>query len=159
TIIGLEGAASRAVEEQHRVTRRIDIIATERSRADAEHDHAERRREESVAAIRIHDQAVRDAETMLGTVLERLHHAREGSDAAMRLVSEARAAHATWTERVAGLAAEIARLEEAARDLAARIAVRQAEVERAQARRNQLHASVRDANAALDADVQALEAI
>jgi chromosome segregation protein len=156
-MVGAEAQATRATEERQRVGRRLDVVATERARADAEHESAERRREEAVSAISAHESGMRDAEITLGAVLGRLQEAREASEAAMRLVSEARAEQATWIERASGVSAELARLEEAARDLDTRMASRQAEIQRTETRREQLRTSVADGRLALDADVLALD--
>ncbi|HVW04554.1 MAG TPA: hypothetical protein VHB78_06065, partial [Vicinamibacterales bacterium] len=157
TIVGLDGQTQRASDEHGRVSRRQEMIATERARADAEHDAADRRREESVAAISAHQLAMREAEETLGAVLGRLQQAREASEAAMRLVTESRTEQATLVERASGLDAELARLEEAARDLDARIVGRRADIERTETRRAALRTSIAETRTALDTDVRTLD--
>ncbi|MEO8483835.1 MAG: chromosome segregation protein SMC [Acidobacteriota bacterium] len=156
-MVGAEAQAARATDERQRVGRRLDVVSTERARADAEHEGAERRRTESVSAISAHESGMRDAEVTLGAVLTRLQDARDASESAMRLVSEARAEQATWIERASGVSTELSRLEEAARELESRISNRQAEIQRTETRREQLRTSVVDGRVALDKDVLALE--
>jgi chromosome segregation protein len=157
TIVGLDAQAQRAADEHGRVSRRQEMVATERARADAEHDAAERRREESIAAISAHQLAMREAEETLGAVLGRLQGAREAGEAAMRLVTESRTEQATLVERASGLDAELARLEDAARELDARIVGRRADIERTETRRAALRTSIAETQTALDGDVRTLD--
>ena len=157
TIVGLESRASRASEERERVTRRLEIVSTEHRRAAEEEQAAEARREESAAAIARQEREQQDAEGRLGGVAAELQAARESAESRLRLLTDARTAQATLAERVAVLGTEAARLEEAARDLDARIAGRRAEIERTEVRRSELRAAIQDAGQRLDADIAALE--
>jgi chromosome segregation protein len=84
---------------------------------------------------------------------------REEAEAATRLVTEARTEQATLSERVAGLQTEIVRLEEGADELEARIAVRQEEMQRAEARRLELRQTITETAALLDDVVRDLEGL
>jgi chromosome segregation protein len=159
TIVGLEGQVHRSVDERDRIARRRELVATERARAEAEHEGAERRREESVTAINTHELGMRAAEEALSGVLERLQAARDAAEAAMRLVSESQTEQATLIERAAAFEADVARLEDAASDLDARLVGRRADIDRVDDRRQALRVAVAEGRAALDADVLALDVL
>jgi chromosome segregation protein len=156
-IVGLESRAARAHEEQDRVGRRLEIVGTERRRAQEEEGAAELRREESAAAIGRHEQEQRDAEGRLGGVAAELQAARELAESRLRLLTDARTAQAALAERIAVLGIEAARLEEAARDLDDRISSRRSEIERTESRRADLKTSIQEAGLRLDQDIKALE--
>jgi chromosome segregation protein len=156
-IVSLDGRVAHAAEESERVTRRKDVVATECRRAMEEEQAAERRRDESAAAITKHEGDQRDAESRLSGVAAELHAAREFAEARLRLVTDARTQQAALTERAAVAGGETARLEEAARDLETRVAGRRADIERTQARRRELRASIHDAERQLDEDIRALQ--
>ncbi len=156
-IVSLESQAAHAADEHARVTRRLDVVATERRRAEAEERAADERREESTAAIARHETEQREAEGRLGGVTAGLQAARELAEGRMRLVTEARTAQAALVERAVALTAEGARLEEAARDLDDRIVGRRSDIERTETRRVDLRASIRQTEQHLDDDIRALE--
>ncbi len=143
-IVGFEGQVARYDDELARLTRRLQVVETERRRAGEEEQTAERRREEAAAAIVEYEAQQRGAEGKLGDVMAHLSARREEAEAAMRLVTEARTEQATFSERVAGLETEVGRLEEGARELESRIAAREAEMQRAEVRRIELRASITD---------------
>jgi len=156
-IVGFEAQAGRAADEAARAARRLEVVGTERRRADEEASATEQRREEAVAAIVLHDTQQREAEAQLGGVLSRLQAARDHGEGCMRLVSAARTEQATLTERLTALDADVARLEEAFRELEGRIVGRRQDIERTETRREELRASVRDTEGRLDESVRALE--
>jgi chromosome segregation protein len=156
-IVGLEAQDARASAELERVNRRLGVVATERRRAADEATGAESRRDEAVTAIARHEDRQREAEGRLGGVLESLQSARQAAEARLRLVTEARTGQAGLTERAAGLDTEIARLEEASRDLEARIDARRADIARTETRRDELRQAIADNERLLDEDVAALQ--
>ena len=153
-IVGLESASQRAADDLARVSRRQDLVETERRRAEDEERAAERRREESVAAIAAHALQQRDAEDRLGGVAGRLQSARVDAEASMRLVSESRTEQATLTERLAGLETEVARLEDAASDIEARIRSGGRISSARRLRRAELRQSILDTGRLIDEDVR-----
>jgi chromosome segregation protein len=156
-IVGADAQAARLADEASRLSRRLDVVNTERGRADEAERAAAARRDEAAAAILLHETQQRDAEGRLGGVLTSLQSAREAAEARMRLVTEARTAQATLVERAAALEHEQARLEEAARDLEARLAGRAADVERTVVQRTELRAAIQEAERLVDEDVRALD--
>ncbi len=89
-IVGFEAQTRRTSDELARVTRRLEVVTTERRRADEEERAAALRRDESIAAIDLHETQQRDAEARLGGVMSRLQAARDDAEARLRLVTEAR---------------------------------------------------------------------
>jgi chromosome segregation protein len=159
TIVGVEAQVARAADDVERLTRRINVVSTERGRADDEQASTERRHDETVAAIQVHEGQQQEAESDLAVVIGRLQTAREAAEAASRLVTESRTEQAALFERALALDADVARLEEAARDLDARVSGRRADIERTAARRDQLHAAIVEARHALDEDVLVLDGL
>ncbi|HEX5068889.1 MAG TPA: chromosome segregation protein SMC [Vicinamibacterales bacterium] len=158
TIVGFEADARRAAEDLARLSRRLEIVSTDLQRAVDEHQRAEGRREESLAAIAQHDTHHRDAESRLGDMTSRLQSAREAAESALQGVTEARTAEATLVERLAGLESEAVRLEEAARELDLRMDARRADIARTEERREELRGSIRETERLLDEDVRAIDA-
>ncbi|MEO7189657.1 MAG: chromosome segregation protein SMC [Vicinamibacterales bacterium] len=156
-IVGFEAQTNRSVDDRQRVLRRLDVVATELSRARQEVESTERRREEAASAIVTHEAGFHAAEDQLSGVLGRLQQARETSEVCMRQVSESRTAQATLVERVSGVEAELTRLEEAARDLGLRLDGRRADMQRTEVRRDQLRQGIADSERALDEGIRALE--
>jgi chromosome segregation protein len=158
-IVGHEGQSVRSDEELLRVSRRLEVVLTEQRRAEEEERAAASRRDEASSTITTREEQYRDAEARLGDVLARLQSARDQSESFLRLVTEARTEQATMVERALSLDADVARLQAAAEELAARIVGRKAEIERTQTRRADLRASITATEGLLDEDVLALEAL
>jgi len=159
SIVGLEGQLAHFGEEAAKLGRRLDLVTTERRRADEEERAADARREEAAAAIDAHEREQLGAEGRLSEVLARLQAAREAADACLRQVTAARTEQATLAERTLGLDTELARLHETARDLETRVAGRQTEILRIDARRADLNDGIRDNERQLDDDVRAITAV
>ena len=158
-IVSHEGRLARAVDEVTRVSRRIELVTTERRRSEEDEQAAESRREASALAIVAHESGQAQAEQSIGSVMARLEAARADAEVHIRRVSQARAEQSTITERVQSLEAEGRRLEEAAAELEARLTTRRDELERTTARREQLRASIIDIERSLDENVHALETL
>jgi chromosome segregation protein len=157
-IVSLEARDTRAAEERHRLSRRLDVVRLEHRRASEEMASAEQRRDAASAAIIQHEHARRAAEDRLADTQARLQQARDAAEARLRHVTGARTDQATLGERVTALDADAARLDEAARDLDARIAGRTADMQRAETRRDEFRESIRAAERALDAAIAGLDA-
>jgi chromosome segregation protein len=126
-IVAFEAQVSRSREETVRLERKGDVLATERRKADEEIHQLNSRESEartSSAAMAIRRQ---EAEGRLDAGQRRLGEARERVEARSQRVAEARAAHAALVERAAALAAEVVRLDEAARELESRLEARTSE--------------------------------
>jgi chromosome segregation protein len=155
--VGLEAQAARSADDVQRLTRRLDVVGTERRRADEEEQTAERRREEAVTTIAAYETQQRGAEARFDDVMGRLQAAREAAEAVLRLVTDARTEHATLGERTSGLEAEVARLEGACHELDERLNGRRADVQRTEVRREELRGSVREGTRLLDEDIRVLD--
>jgi chromosome segregation protein len=158
-IVGLEGQLARHEDDVARIERRLQVVDTERRRASEEEQSAERRREEAVATISQYEEQQRGAEGKLGEVMANLQARRDDAESKMRLVTDARTTQAGLSERAAGLGNEVARLEDAARDLDARILAHQQEIERTDGRRAELRTAIADSEQRLDDQVRSLETL
>ncbi len=158
-IVGQEAQVARAVEESTRLARKGDLISLELRQADDERATLDARYAEAETSIARLFEEQRIAEADLSAAQGRLMMARETVEERSARVAESRATHATMIERAAALAAEVVRLEEAARDIETRITARAAELDQARTRREGLLAAIADATTALDADIQALDAL
>ncbi len=107
----------------------------------------------------MHETAQRGAADKLGEVIARLQQAREAAEGRTRHVTEARAAQAGLIERTSALDTDVVRLDDAARELEARIAARQDEITRNAGRRDELRQSIKQTEALLDEDVRVLDVL
>ena len=158
-IVGHEAQLARSAEDIVRLGRKSEVIALERRRADEERAALDARRMEAESSIARIEAEQREAEERLGHAQRRLADARETVAELGARAAEARASHAGLVERSAGLAAEVERLEEGARELEQRVTARAAELEQMQARREGLLAAIQEGERALDEGVRALDSM
>ena len=156
-IVAFDAQLVRSNEDVARLGRKGEVIAMERRRAEEERAALEARRAEAEASIGRLDQEQQHAEARLAAAQRQLADGRETVASLNVRAAEARATHAGLLERVAALATEVLRLEEAARELELRIESRQAEREQTRTTREQLLAAIEEGERALDDQVQALE--
>jgi chromosome segregation protein len=156
-IVGLDGQMARHEDDGSRLARRLQVVETERRRAADEEQTAEARRQEAAAVIAEHEAQQRGAEDKLAGVMADLQARREVAEGKMRLVTDARTDQAALGERVGAFRSELARLEEAERELEARLAAQQQEIERTDARRAALRTSIAETEQRLDGEVLRLE--
>ena len=90
SIVGFDAQSNRTSDELARVQRRLDVVTTERHRADEEERATALRRDEAMAAIELHETQQRDAEARLGTVMGLLQSARGDAEALARNLTIAR---------------------------------------------------------------------
>jgi chromosome segregation protein len=158
-IVAFQLQARASLEAVDRLTRKQDQVAVERRTAEEELRAQQARQEEAQASILRIEEEQRGADDRLNHAQRRLFEAREAMQAQARRTAEAKAAHAALTERTTALIAEIKRLEDAGRDLEARLAGRRDELRRNEARREQLREAIVTAEAALDADIKAFDGL
>ncbi|HVQ41630.1 MAG TPA: chromosome segregation protein SMC [Vicinamibacterales bacterium] len=158
-IVSLEGDVRRTSDDRVRVGRRLEMVSGDLRRAQDEELAAEQRREESVAAIALHEAQQATAQSMLDGVTSRLQAAREDAEARVRQLSDARMEHAGLTERLSALELEVTRLEEAAADLDTRATQRRQDIERTEVRRAELRQDIQDTERLIDGDVRAIESL
>jgi chromosome segregation protein len=155
--IGFELQLRGTGETIDRLTRKQEQIAVERRTAEEELRAQEARQEEARASIARIEEEQRGADDRLNAAQRRLFEAREAMQSQAHRTAEAKAAHAALTERATALASDVKRLEEAGRELEARVTTRRDELLRAESRREQLREAIVTAEAALDEDLRVFE--
>jgi chromosome segregation protein len=155
-LVGHDAQLARAREEAARLERKGELLTMDRRRASEEIARLDTRQREA-------HEASAEVETRRAAGDERFQLAqRTLVDARGRVeglaahVAEGRAAHAALVERAAALVAEVARLEDAAREMGERIESLGSERAQKVTRQGELDAATIDAVARLDAAVQAL---
>jgi chromosome segregation protein len=156
-VVGFELQIAAAREAADRVARKEEQIGVERRTAEEELRNQAARHDEARASIVRIEAEQRDADTLLNQAQRRLFEAREAMQAQSRRTAEAKALHAGLVERAAGLAAELVRLQESARDLETRIVAREEDMRRTTTRREELHRGIAAAEGALDEGVRGFE--
>jgi chromosome segregation protein len=158
-LVAHDGQLARAAEDALRLSRKSDVIAMERRRAEEERAALETRRVQAEASSARLSEDQRFVEERLGEAQRRLAAARDTAGTLAARAAEARASHAALVERAAAVTAEVVRLEEAGRDLEIRIAARLTEQQQTRSRRETLVASIAAGERMLGDDVLALESI
>jgi chromosome segregation protein len=148
---------TRADEDAVRLGRKGETIALERRSAEEERSGLDARLAEAQESVTRLLEEQRQAEDKLAEAQKILLAARETVETLSASAAEARAKHAALLERTSALVAEVARLEEGARELEHRIAARASELEQANARRESLLQAIADGERSLDDDVRALD--
>jgi len=156
-IVSHEAQLAHAEDDVVRLGRKASVIAVERSAAEEEQAALEARRSEAEASIGRTEEAQRAGEEQLGAAQRRLAEARETVETLAAHAAEARAAHAALVERASAVVSEVARLEEATRELEQRVSLRRSELAQTHARRESMLAAIQDGERALDEDVRAID--
>jgi chromosome segregation protein len=158
-IVGFEASVARAVDDAVRLARKAEVMAFERRQAEEESAALEVRLSEAqISSVRLQD-AQNEATARLADVQRRVLDAREAVDDVTRRLADAGAAHAGLLERASALATDVVRLEEGARELEDRLAVRTAEGEQTHQKREELLARIAATERAVDEDIQAIESL
>jgi chromosome segregation protein len=158
-IVGFEAQLARAAEDATRLSRRAEQLALERRRAEEEGVQLDARQAEARASIARIELEQRDADERLNMAQRRLFAARETVERISHRVSEAKAASARLTERASALLTDVCRLEDAARDLDARVVQLRAERNEKDRKRTDLLDAIAEGVSALDADIRALDVL
>jgi chromosome segregation protein len=156
-VVGFELQAANAHNEIERIARKQDQIANERRTADEELRAQEARQEEAQASIARIEVDQRAADAQLNDAQRRLFEARERMQSQAIKTAEAKAAHAGLVERASALGAEVNRLEEAGRELEARVARRAEDLLRNTTRAEELRNGVAEAERALDGGLRTFD--
>jgi chromosome segregation protein len=155
--VGFELQVSGARGAVDRITRKQDQIASERRSAEEQLRVQEARQDEARESIARIEGEQRTADDLLNSAQRRLFEAREAMQAQAQRTSEAKASHAALVERAGALAIEVTRLEESARELEARVATRQEDLQRAHARRSSLMVAIEASETKLDAGLRTFD--
>ncbi|HET9568054.1 MAG TPA: hypothetical protein VFP16_06765, partial [Vicinamibacterales bacterium] len=158
-LVGHDAQLARAAEDTLRLSRKSDLVAMERRRAEEERAALETRRADAEISMARLAEEQRVIEEELGEAQRRLAAARETVNSLATRAAEARASHAALFERASAVGAEVLRLEEGGRDLEVRIASRISEQQQTYSRREALIAAIASSEKALDEDVIALESM
>ena len=158
-IVGFEALVARATDDGERLARRGEMLTGERRRADDEIARIDVRQAEARESTVALQARQRDADARFDAAQRRLVDARERVDGLSQRVAEARASHAALVERASALAAEVIRLEEAARELESRLAASGAEKTHKAGQRAALDVATSEALTRLDLAVSALDAL
>jgi chromosome segregation protein len=156
-IVGYELQLSGAAEAADRVARKQDQIALERRTAEEELRSQEQREDEARHSIQRIETEQKAADEQLAAAQRQLFGARETAANQARVTAEAKAAHAALVERSSALASEVQRLEEAARELEARVVSRADELRRNSERREQLRDAIAASERQLDDDLRTFD--
>jgi len=158
-LVGHDAQLGRAAEDTLRLSRKSDLVAMERRRAEEERAALETRRADAEISMARLAEEQRVIEDELGEAQRRLAAARETINSLATRAGEARASHAALVERASAVGAEVLRLEEGERDLEVRIASRISEQQQTSSRREALIAAIASSEKALDEDIIALESM
>ena len=158
-LVGVEAQLSRAREEGLRLDRKGEMLTGERRRAEDEIARLDARQAEARQAIADIESRQVGADQRFTAAQQRLGEARHRVEGLATHVQRPRPSHAGLVERAAALVAEVARLEEASRDLAERIDALSLERTQKTARRVELDQAITEALGRLDAAVASLDAL
>jgi chromosome segregation protein len=158
-IVGLDLQVAQAAEEQQRIERKAGLLRIEIRRAEEERAGLEQRESEARESIARREDDRRIAEERLADAQRRLLDAREIVEVLSRRMGETKASYAALIERASALAAEVTRLEQASRELEARLLTRGDEIAHARARREELERTVVEQDRLLQDDRVALEQV
>lgn len=158
-IVGVESQLQRATDDEGRITQRRTLVASETARVQQEITALDERQTEARESITRLDDDKRAAEMVLGNAQRALHAVRETSDVLAQRAAEARATHAALVERSGAAAADVRRLEDAARDLERRVEACTTDLTLMRDQRERLLAAVAEGQARMDQDVGALDAL
>ena len=156
--IGDDLQQSRALDELDRVSRKLELIANERRKAEEERQALDARERDARASIDTLESERQAVDSWLVEVQRRVLEAREAAADQARRLAEAKARHAALEERAAALGTDVGRLETALADLDERIAGRRADLDRAHQLRERLDHAVGDGVRLLEEDSKGVEA-
>jgi chromosome segregation protein len=159
SIVSVEAQLNRAVDDEARLRQRSELVAIETTRVREELAALDARQAEARESIeRLADQR-REAEAVLIDTQRTLSAARERAESLAQVAAEARASHATLVERSVAVAADVRRMEDAARDLERRLETCAADLTLMRDQRERLLAAASEGQRLMDDDVRTLETL
>jgi chromosome segregation protein len=159
SVVGFELQLNAAREAVERITRKQAQIATERRAAEEEQRTQQARQDEARESIVRIETEQKSADGALNQAQRRLFEAREAMQAQAHRAAQAKATHAALVERAGAAQSDVERLEQACRDLEERLRGRADELQRNEARREQLQESVASATAFLDTGLREFDGL
>ncbi|HXG87957.1 MAG TPA: chromosome segregation protein SMC [Vicinamibacterales bacterium] len=158
-IVSVEAQVQRATEDEARLGQRSELVAAETGRARDEIAALDGRQTEARESIARLDEQRRGAETMLSDAQRVLFTARETSETLAQNAAEARANHAALIERSSAIAADVRRMEEAARELEKRVETCATDLTLMRDQRERLLAAVAEGHRLVDDDIKLLNGL
>ena len=159
SIVGVQGQAERANDDEARLQQRVDLVGSEVNRVKEEIAGLDARQAEARESIaRLHEQKT-TSEITLAETQRRLGDARDAAEDLSAKAAEARANHAGLVERSAGAVAEVSRLEEIAVDLERRVESCTRDVALMRDQRERLLQAIVDGQRLMDDDVAKLDGL
>jgi chromosome segregation protein len=156
-IVGFEALVANALENRDRLTRKAEVLDTERARAQEERRVLEDREREARESVARQEDVRLAADERLAIAQRQFQEARGAAEVISRRVADARAAHAGLVERATALLTEVARQEDVIEELESRFASRHEEARQNQERRAALRQGIEDGKQRLDLDLQDLD--
>jgi chromosome segregation protein len=156
-IVSVEAQLNRASDDVTRLLQRAELVAAEAGRTREEIAELDARQTEARESIARLDEQRVVAETVLAETQRTLTSARDHADAMGQRAAEARATHAALVERASAVAADVLRLEDAARDLERRLETCASDLTLMREQRERLIAAAADGTKLVDDLVRALE--
>ena len=120
-ILALEMQLQRSADDLEKVQKKIELLEIERRGAEEQRHGLDARQREARESIARLDQEQRAADEKLTHAQHRLGDARDSLQALARRAAEAKASYAMFAERTAALNGEVARIDEANRELEVRV--------------------------------------
>ncbi|HUQ88213.1 MAG TPA: AAA family ATPase [Vicinamibacterales bacterium] len=159
SIVGVQGQAERAIDDDARLQQRVDLVGSEISRVIEEIAGLDARQTEARESIARLNEQKAESEIALAETQRKLGDARDTAEGLSANAAEARANHAGLVERSAAALAEVSRLEDLAADLERRVesCTRDAALMRDQ--RERLLQAIVDGQRLMDEDVAKLDGL
>ena len=158
-IIGLEMQLQRSADDLEKVQKKLELLEIERRGAEEQRQGLEARQREARESIARLDGEQRAADEKLSHAQHRLGDARDALQALARSAAEAKASYATLVERSVALGADVARIEEANRELESRVSASQVTAVDIEKRSEGLMRLVEETLQLLDRDGERLDAL
>jgi chromosome segregation protein len=159
SIVGVQGQAERANDDESRLHQRANLVGSEISRAKEEIAGIDARQAEARESIARLNEQKTGSEVTLAETQRRLGDARDEAEALSGKAAEARANHAGLVERSAGAIAEVSRLEDLAAELERRVESCTRDVALMRDQRERLLLAIVDGQRLMDEDVAKLEGL
>jgi len=159
SIVGVQGQAERANDDEGRLQQRVNLVGSEINRSLEEIAGLDARQAEARESIaRLNEQRTA-SEIALAETQRRLMDARDTAEGLSAKAAEARANHAGLVERSAAALAEVSRLEDLAADLERRVDSCTRDVVLMRDQRERLLQAIVDGQRLMDEDVAKLEVL
>jgi chromosome segregation protein len=159
SIVGVQGQAERANDDEARLEQRVDLVGSEINRVKEEIAGLDARQSEARESIAKLNEQKTASEIALAETQHRLSEARDTAEGLNTKAAEARANHAGLVERSRAALAEVSRLEDLAADLERRVESCTRDVVLMRDQRERLLQAIVDGQRLMDEDVARLDGL